>query len=87
MDKVIWLPHGIYNDETNEHVDNMACFLDEKTVLLATSNDKSEPLKVVNNLVANENPKNNSLDTFYAVFSYSHFNFELSIFRSALPLG
>ena len=32
------------------------------------SNDKSEPLKVVNNLVANENPKNNSLDTFYAVF-------------------
>ena len=32
------------------------------------SNDKSEPLKVVNNLVANENPKNNELDKFYAVF-------------------
>ena len=42
MNKVIWLPHGIYNDETNEHVDNMACFLDENTVLLATSKDKND---------------------------------------------
>lgn len=42
VNKVIWLPHGIYNDETNEHVDNMACFLDEKTVLLATSKDESD---------------------------------------------
>ena len=42
MNKIIWLPHGIYNDETNEHVDNMACFLDENTVLLATSKDKND---------------------------------------------
>lgn len=42
MNRVIWLPHGIYNDETNEHVDNMACFLDENTVLLATSKDKND---------------------------------------------
>lgn len=42
MNKVIWLPHGIVNDETNEHVDNMACFLDENTVLLATSKDKND---------------------------------------------
>lgn len=42
MNKVIWLPHGIYNDETNEHVDNMACFLDEKTVLLATTENKND---------------------------------------------
>ena len=42
MNKVIWLPHGIYNDETNEHVDNMACFLDEKTVLLATTENKDD---------------------------------------------
>jgi agmatine deiminase len=40
--KVIWLPHGIVNDETNEHVDNMACFLDEETVLLATVKDKND---------------------------------------------
>ena len=40
--KVIWIPHGIVNDETNEHVDNMACFLDEETILLATSKDKKD---------------------------------------------
>ena len=42
VSKVIWLPHGIYNDETNEHVDNMACFLSEDTVLLATSEDTND---------------------------------------------
>ena len=42
MDKVLWIPHGIYNDETNEHVDNIACFLDEETILLATSKDKND---------------------------------------------
>ena len=42
IDKVLWIPHGIYNDETNEHVDNMACFLDENTILLASSKDKED---------------------------------------------
>lgn len=42
MEKVLWIPHGIYNDETNQHVDNMACFLDENTVLLATSKDEND---------------------------------------------
>ena len=42
MQKIIWLPHGIVNDETNEHVDNMACFLDEETVLLAMHKDKND---------------------------------------------
>ena len=42
VEKVIWIPHGIVNDETNEHVDNMACFLDERTILLATSKDKND---------------------------------------------
>lgn len=35
MKQVIWIPNGIVNDETNEHIDNMACFLDEKTIALA----------------------------------------------------
>lgn len=26
-EKVIWLPYGIYQDETNEHVDNVAAFV------------------------------------------------------------
>lgn len=42
MQKVIWLPHGIVNDETNEHVDNMVCFLDEETVLLAMFKDEND---------------------------------------------
>ena len=32
--KVIWLPYGVYRDETTGHVDNIACFLDETHVLL-----------------------------------------------------
>ncbi|MDY0276461.1 MAG: agmatine deiminase [Acholeplasma sp.] len=42
-EKVLWLPRGIYNDETNEHVDNVACFADENTVLLAWTDDTSDP--------------------------------------------
>jgi agmatine deiminase len=42
MEKVIWLPHGIVNDETNEHIDNMACFLDDHTIALADSLDKKD---------------------------------------------
>lgn len=40
--KVIWLPHGIYNDETNEHVDNVACFLEPGVVALASSDDLND---------------------------------------------
>ena len=41
--KVIWLDHGIYNDETNEHVDNIACFIKPGVVALAWTNDKNDP--------------------------------------------
>lgn len=40
--KIIWLPHGIYNDETNEHVDNVACFLDAGVVALAACHNKDD---------------------------------------------
>ena len=40
--KVLWLKHGIHNDETNEHVDNMACFLKPGVVLVADCDDESD---------------------------------------------
>ena len=42
-EKVIWLPHGIYQDETNEHVDNVAAFVKPGTVLLAWTENKNDP--------------------------------------------
>ena len=42
-EKVIWLPRGIYNDETNEHVDNVFAFVKPGEVLLAWTDDKSDP--------------------------------------------
>ncbi|MBP5596868.1 MAG: agmatine deiminase [Pseudobutyrivibrio sp.] len=41
--KVIWLPSGIYNDETNEHVDNVCAFTGPAEVVLAWTDDKSDP--------------------------------------------
>ena len=41
--KVIWLPKGIYNDETNEHVDNVCAFISENEVVLAWTDDKNDP--------------------------------------------
>ena len=43
VSKVIWLENGIYQDETNEHVDNIACFIRPGVVALAWTNDKSDP--------------------------------------------
>lgn len=43
VEKVIWLPHGIYEDETNEHVDNICCFSKPGEVLLAWTNNKNDP--------------------------------------------
>ena len=43
VSKVIWLPHGIYNDETNEHVDNVCAFVAPGEVVLAWTDDESDP--------------------------------------------
>lgn len=42
-EKVIWLPRGIYNDETNEHVDNVCAFLNPGEVVLAWTDNQSDP--------------------------------------------
>ncbi len=41
--KIIWLPRGIYNDETNEHVDNICAFTRAGSVVLAWTDDKNDP--------------------------------------------
>jgi len=42
-EKVIWIPYGIYNDETNEHIDNIAAFLAPGEVVLAWCDDPHDP--------------------------------------------
>ncbi len=41
--KVLWLPYGIFNDETNEHVDNVCAFTAPGEVVLAWTDDKDDP--------------------------------------------
>lgn len=43
VNKVIWLKNGIYNDETNEHVDNICAFVKPSEVVLAWTDDKNDP--------------------------------------------
>lgn len=43
VSKIIWLPCGIYNDETNEHVDNVCAFTAPGEVVLAWTDDENDP--------------------------------------------
>ncbi|QFR66103.1 agmatine deiminase [Furfurilactobacillus rossiae] len=43
LKKIIWLKNGIYNDETNGHVDNIANFVRPGVVALAWTDDKNDP--------------------------------------------
>ena len=42
-EKILWLPRGIYNDETNEHVDNVCAFVSPGEVVLAWTDDENDP--------------------------------------------
>lgn len=42
-EKVIWLPRGIYQDETNEHVDNICAFINPGEVVLAWTDNRNDP--------------------------------------------
>jgi agmatine deiminase len=42
-EKMIWLDRGVYNDETDGHVDNLACFAAPGVVLLSYCDDESDP--------------------------------------------
>ncbi|WP_077609957.1 agmatine deiminase [Clostridium sp. Marseille-P2415] len=41
--KIIWLKYGIYQDETDEHVDNICAFVRPGEVVLAWTDDKNDP--------------------------------------------
>ncbi|GGJ04520.1 agmatine deiminase [Halopseudomonas pertucinogena] len=43
VDCIIWLPEGLYNDETDGHVDNFCCFVRPGEVLLAWTDDPEDP--------------------------------------------
>lgn len=42
-EKMIWLPRGIYNDETNEHIDNVCAFIRPAEVVLAWTDNRNDP--------------------------------------------
>ena len=42
-EKVLWIPRGIYNDETNAHVDNMANFVRPGVIVLSWTDDVNDP--------------------------------------------
>ncbi len=42
VSKIIWIPHGIYNDETNEHVDNILQVVEPGHLLLNWTDDVND---------------------------------------------
>jgi agmatine deiminase len=43
VEVVLWIPSGVYNDETAGHVDNLACFLRPGVMALTWTEDSSDP--------------------------------------------
>ena len=43
VEKILWLPRGIWMDETNEHVDNVAAFVGPGEVVLAWTDNEQDP--------------------------------------------
>lgn len=43
VDKFLWLKQGLYGDETDGHVDNVACFVKPGVVVLQVCSDKNDP--------------------------------------------
>lgn len=43
VEKIVWLGHGVFGDETDGHVDNLCCFLRPGVVALAWSEDPDDP--------------------------------------------
>jgi agmatine deiminase len=43
VEKVIWIPRGVFGDETDGHVDNLACFTRPGRVLLTWTEEADDP--------------------------------------------
>jgi agmatine deiminase len=43
VSKIIWLKRGLYGDETDGHIDNVACFAKPGVILLQTCSDPEDP--------------------------------------------
>lgn len=43
VEKIIWLGPGVYQDETDGHVDNLCCFVRPGVVALTWTDDKNDP--------------------------------------------
>ncbi len=43
VEKILWLGEGVYNDETDGHVDNLTCFLHPGLVALTWTDDHNDP--------------------------------------------
>jgi agmatine deiminase len=46
-EKVVWLGAGVFEDETDGHVDNLACFARPGTVLLTWTDDEDDPQQAI----------------------------------------
>jgi agmatine deiminase len=43
VEKIIWIDKGVYQDETNGHVDNICCYIRPGVVALTWTDDKADP--------------------------------------------
>ena len=43
IDKIIWLPRGVYEDETDGHIDNLCCFVSPGAVAMTWTEDQTDP--------------------------------------------
>lgn len=67
---VIWLGQGVYDDETDGHVDNLACFARPGVVLLTWTDDESDPQHAISRdaherLIAASDARGRSLDVIH----------------------
>jgi agmatine deiminase len=46
-EKVLWLERGVFNDETDGHIDNLACFARPGVVLLTWSEEEDDPQRAI----------------------------------------